>query len=251
MKLTHILYGLLLVVGFLSLSSCDDDAIIVVDNGVGNLEVQFGLTFGDQPFESLKTYDYVDGQKVSFNRISFFLSDFTLSGLGDPIDEVSFHRLENDFAPGASGVYNYTINDIPNGTYDGFTLGFGVTAENNAMTPSDFASGHPLSATGEYWNTWQSYVFVKLEGTLTLADGTDTGFTLHIGGDETYRIFTSNREIDINTDETTTLPMTIDLQNVFLARDTPYNLEENGRLHSLAAKPFMIELIDNMMGSIN
>ena len=245
MKITHILFGLLCLVGMVTLTSCGDD------EGVGNLEVQFDLKFGDQPFETLKAYDYVDGQKVSFTRVSFFLSDFALSGLGDPIDPISYHRLENEFAPGAAGSYKYTINNIPNGDYDGFSLGFGVTAENNAKTPADFASGHPLSATGEYWNTWQSYVFVKLEGTLTLGDGTEKGFTLHIGGDETYRVFTSDRAVDIKTDDTTTLPLTIDLQNVFLERDTPYNLEENGRLHSLAAKPFMIELIDNMMESIN
>ena len=177
---------LLPVAAALSCSACDDDDLgSTLTSAPVALELQGVVGAADLALESV-TYEapgVAEGFRVS--RLSYFLSEVELlSGtdageLGTDVAEVAY--VEHD----ARGRATVALEDVPVGEYVGLRFNLGLTEEQDAQQPVDFAPGHPLADPSEYWVDWGSYVFLKVEGRAdTLDDGVarfDQGFVYHVG----------------------------------------------------------------------
>ena len=170
----------------LASAACGDDDPVAT-GATGALTVDFRGTVGTESL-ALESSTYQapgvpDGYRVS--RLSFFVSEVELISetaageLGTDVAEIGYVELD----PAGRGTLD--LGDVPNGEYAGLRFRLGLTGEQDALQPRDYAAGHPLADASEYWVDWGSYIFLKVEGRSdTLADGRarfDQGFVYHVG----------------------------------------------------------------------
>lgn len=183
MKQSLTLPALLAIVSF---AACGDDDPVATAT-TAPLTVSFVGTVGDEPL-SLESTTYAapgvaDGYRMS--RLSFFVSEVELLSdtpdgeLGTEGPDVAYVEL------GPGGEATLRLDDVAVGEYVGMRFNLGLTPEQDAQRPQDFAAGHPLANASEYWVDWGSYIFLKVEGRAdTLADGRarfDQSFVYHVG----------------------------------------------------------------------
>ena len=187
----------LLLAVLVACAACDDDEVVATGM-TSDLTVEFEGVVGDAPLAlEAETYDaagVAEGFRIS--RLSFFVSDVEL------LSETADGELGTDVADigyvdvGLDGTGELSLSGVPNGEYVGLRFNLGLTDEQDALQPADFAVGHPLSEPAEYWVDWGSYIFLKVEGRAdTLADGNarfDQGFVYHVGKAAEY-----TRRLDI------------------------------------------------------
>ncbi|MFK7932810.1 MAG: MbnP family protein [Saprospiraceae bacterium] len=227
--------------------------ILPPPGGVLNLNIK--LTYQDEPLVIFERYDY-EGMRLFFTRFSSFLSDITLINGSEEvlIREVDFLDLTgaHETPADAANGFDYEIGGIPAGTYSGLVFGLGVKESLNAQQPADFSPSSPLSRSGEYWASWESYIFQKTEAKLD-SDGDDefeTQVALHLGANNAYRTKTLEKNIEIRTDNSTTVELTIDVYDMLVQNDQAYDLRENGQIHSLSQLPLIEQLSDNLVIAI-
>lgn len=183
----------------LAVSSCKDK--VEPTTGI-DYNITFKATYNGDQLE--KNTDYQFGAfPIQFVRYRLYLSDITL--LKEDGTEVLISEVEYlDFTPdaGASDLSvtpNITFKNVPEATYSGIRMGYGVNQVNNAKQPSDYAAGTPLNIETDYWPGWGSYIFSVLDGK---ADPDNDGiknlpFSYHCGSDPVYRVFTFNELIHV------------------------------------------------------
>ncbi len=217
----------------------------------GSVNIRIKLMYGDQPFEMFKVYQYpVGGEDFRMNRLSFFISDFTLRSSGGDqnildIDYLDLTASHTD--PVAPNGLEYRIENVKAGTYAGFDFGIGVPATENAKSPSDFPPSSILSGSAEYWASWKSYIFFRPEGNIAL-DGKpigETDFALHLGADQAYRKITYNRGVTVKEGETTNIDIVLDIKKYFNGK-TLYDIHDTQQIHSLFQMPLITQLADNL-----
>ena len=222
-------------------SSCGKDR--------GDLDLNFKLTYDGEPMVMFQEYTYPSGEKFTLNRVSFYTSNIALDG--NVLKEVEYFDLTDSHstADGAADGLTYNIKDLPAESYSNVKFSLGVTPENNAMTPADFENSNALSRAGEYWNGWQSYVFLKIEGDLDIdGDGaSDRGISLHVGGDENFASITFPKPITIAPDEVAKAEFFIDLKDAFENNGNLYDLQSNPALHS---KDMHLEFMQQIMTGV-
>lgn len=245
----------LILIAFLfigMLSSCDKDE----EMGNGTVNFRFHLTYGGQPLEMFKEYPYpVTGDKFRMSRLSFFLSELSLKNTSSDtlLKDIDYLNLTAAHtAPVAPDGFEYKIDNIASGNYNGFTFGIGVPPALNAKIPPDFPPGSVLSGTAEYWSAWKSYIFFRPEGKIGLNGGNniDTNFALHIGGNEGYRVFDANRAIEVLPNKVTNVDINIDMQQFFNGT-SPFNIRETQQIHSLSQMPLIKILADNLASAVS
>jgi hypothetical protein len=210
----------------------------------GNLVLNWRLSYDDSPLVFFTPYEY-DNYEITFTRFTTYISELTL---GDrPTDDRVFYATVGDshvdVDQSAQG-YSLPIAVAP-GTYEGLQIGLGVNPELNATRPSDWPSGHPLASSGEYWLSWTSYVFTKVEGTIDLdGDGiSDRSFALHLGGDVAYQSISTEDTITIVEGEDTEIRIGLDIRDWFYGVENgPYNLIDEGSIHSTQHIPLIERL---------
>ena len=183
--MTRPLY-LLTVAAVLALASCGEDDPMSTGQ-TADVTVAFRGTVGQEPL-ALESSTYqaagvADGYRYS--RVSFFVSEVelisetTAGELGTDVAEIGYVEF------GPSGESALDVAGVPRGDYVGLRFNLGLTGEQDALQPQDYAAGHPLADASEYWVDWGSYIFLKLEGRSdTLADGRarfDQRFVYHVG----------------------------------------------------------------------
>ncbi len=233
---SRISIGFLILLAF---SACKKDQL--------ELGIKFQLQYHGAPLVMLQDYQYPDGKKVQFTRVSFFLSDLTARSADQSIlirevDFVNPTSAHQDAASAEKG-FSYYRNDVELSTIDELTFNIGLRSDQNKTVPADYESGDPLARPGEYWIAWDSYIFAKIEGWVDL-DGDDqveTGIALHMGSDQVFR--SKSLVIDGPAND---LVITLDLYDVF-NRDKTYDIAANPQLHSLSQLPAAEELADNIM----
>ena len=222
-------------------SSCGKDR--------GDLDLNFKLTYDGEPMVMFQEYTYPSGEKFTLNRVSFYVSNIALDG--NILKEVEYFDLSDSHntLAGATDGLTYSFKDLPAESYANVKFSLGVSPENNAMTPADFENSNALSRAGEYWNGWESYVFMKMEGVLDHdGDGaTDSGIALHVGGDENFANLTFPKPITISPDELATAEFTIDLKRAFENNGNLYDLKTNSALHS---KEFHLDFMKQIMTGV-
>lgn len=204
----------------LACAACGDDDPAATASSAP-LTIAFEGTVGTEPLAlQLASYEapgVAGGYQVS--RLSFFLSEVELLSevegevLGTDVAEVAYVEL------GTDGQSSFTADDVPVGAYTGLRFNLGLTAEQDAQQPVDYAPGHPLADPAEYWVDWGSYVFLKIEGRAdTLDDGLarfDQGFVYHVGRAAEY-----TRRLEVRT------PITVAADGAGAATALAVDLEE-------------------------
>lgn len=219
----------------------------------GYIDFNVKLKYAGEPLIMFQPYNYPDGKKIEFTRCSFYTSELILDET--EINEVEFHNLTNAHSDSQLAINGYTwmINNVPIGNYNNLSFNIGVPPELNAKDPAEFPSGHPLAKPAENWFSWQSYIFLKLEGNIDLDnDGiTETGVALHLGSDEALRKFDFEYPIAVSENQSSNIRLEFDLYDFFDGPTRLYPIEEVPQIHSLSQLDAVIELADNLTTSIH
>lgn len=219
----------------------------------GKLAMNFKLQYQDNPLVMFDYYDYVDDVRLYFTRFSFFISNIILvraDGSEKMIKEVDFVDLTNDHQNAADAAQGttYAIPAIEEGEFVAIKFAIGIPDALNAMKPADFSFNHPLSRTGEYWVSWNSYIFMKTEGHIDRGTGDfDLGMALHTGSDEVYREKMVEFPIAITNNTTATIDFDIDLYDMLVQNNEAYDLVNNPGIHHLGQIDLAIQLADNLI----
>lgn len=202
------------------------------------LSINFKLTYDNDPLVMFQQYDYPQGNKIYFSRVSFYMSNVTLINDDTP-DGSQFLLSSNDYIDLTNSHITTELAE------EGMTVGYGLTTENidqiffniglnsidNATVPTDHTSDNDLSLSGEYWPGWESYIFAKIEGMIDLdGDGElEQPVALHLGTDDAKReLLTAmlNNEKD--------LEFIIDIEKVFNQNGQIYDIATTPQIHTIA-----------------
>lgn len=241
MKLSTLLFtGLILFF----IAGCDDDK-------EGSLVLQFRATYDGEPLTMLtdKTFS---GLPIRFGHLSMYVSDIQLlkEGGSELLSEVELVDLSYSDPVSANEGFSLQFNGIPEGNYNGLRFSIGVPADLNAMVPADFSSSHPLSRTGYYWQAWESYIFMKIEGNLdsALPGSFETPFAYHTGSNELFRTFEIiGPAIQIDADEVEEGALLFDYKDVLEGLDILANPQNHNPQDTVQIN----RIVNNLSSSIN
>ena len=191
-------------------SQCKKDPTTPIDNNppvAGSLEMTFKALYSNRPLIINNVYDY-NGKKIRFEKLQFFIAyeaGNLETAVGDNTPKTALVKLTN-LTDSVSAVAGVTV-DIPlaSRTWNSINMGIGIPKTLNAKLPKDFSFPDGMSDSGNYWDSWQSYIFAKLEGKIDKdGDGVfETGITLHTGGNEVFTPLKYTKSFPIK-DATTT-----------------------------------------------
>lgn len=232
-------------------SACNDE------QKTTSMQVAFKGKYGDDPLIMYKSYDFHSGMNINFTMLNFYLTDFTLikeNGEEEVIHDLEFVDISASHEDNASANVGYVfdVENIPIGKYKGIRFNIGVPPELNSMTPADFASNNPLSKTSHYWESWQSYIFNKIEGNLdTLGTGDlNTGFAIHSGSDELFRILQINYNFELKEDQQQAFNFHLDHQ-ALLKEDNGYlDIKTHRANHKPENLPVMRVVMNNFANAL-
>lgn len=241
-----IFISLFIVIGLLS--SCEKKPM---EASGGDINFRFKLTYGDQPFEMFKTYDYpVIKEKFQMTRLSFYISDLTIRSINGDINvkDIDYLNLTvSHTSPLPANGYEYVIKGVKPGSYTSFDFGVGVPKALNALAPKDFKAGHILSTAAEYWSSWKSYIFFRPEGQISINGKpmSETPFALHLGADEAFRKISFAKPIIVTEGNVTNVDIMLDIQKFFNGKKL-YDIKTTQQIHSLEQMPLILQLTDNL-----
>lgn len=144
--------------------------------------------YGNQPFYADNQdhgYTDWDGNAITFNRSSYYLSEFRFSD-GTTIDTLAeSHTLVK------SEITEYYIGTTSVSNITDMTVGVGVDEPYNHLDPATYAAEHPLAhqIPNMHWGWTAGYKFLALEGNVD-SDGdgsTDAMFQFHALEDPNYQ----------------------------------------------------------------
>ncbi|MEM6320253.1 MAG: MbnP family protein [Bacteroidota bacterium] len=223
----------------------------------GNLALNFQLQYDGQPLVMFDRYEYPNGMEFFFTRFNFYLSNLTINQTGGTsstasisLNEVDFLNLTSDHESAAGAAEGTTVvfENVALGLYDNLQFDIGVPAELNGKRPREYPNDHPLADTGEYWDSWNSFIFSKTEGKIdTDGDGqAELGLAYHIGGDETLRNLVLDKSFSIENGQTTTVTIIIEMKRMFDDGTTVYDPLQTAQIHSLTQLGEANILADNL-----
>lgn len=207
------------------------------ENLTGTLEITFKARYGSDPlvlFEQTNT-GQTDPVSVLFKKLDFFISDIKGVNAGTITDfkDVGYISMANSITTiAAEEGTTFTMGKLPIGSYTALDMGIGLPNEVNNTTPGDYDSGSPLGLNGNHWASWNSYILCKLEGDITKADGSNSGFLYHSGVNGMYqsRSFTKNFDIEANT--TTKITIYVDAKDIFFKTGSEIDMTTDKQTHS-------------------
>jgi hypothetical protein len=234
--------------------SCEDDSQTNSGGDKGELNINFKLVYGDEPFQMFKNYTYPETGDVFFmSRVSFFVAEAKLKSATQQTDikDIDYLNLTNAFTGNQPNkVFQYNIKNIDVGSYTNLQFGVGVPKSSNAKQPKDFAPGSTLSSSAEYWSSWKSYIFFRSEGLIGLNGGPlEDEFALHIGADDGYVNFDLAKNIVISKDQTTDVEVVLDMKKFFSGKQL-YDIRTTQQIHSLSQLPLIKILAANLASAI-
>ena len=239
--------GMVLFVMLALIFGCDTED----NNPLAKLELVFQLKYdGELLTGPNNMYELNDSVKMRFSKVSYYVSDFRLSDDGQTfplLDILHISFLQDINGDAISAVEQKLSFEIPTGNYESLSFGLGLTPAQNSTTPADHEAGSALSLSSEYWPSWNSYIYEKLEGSYQLNDGDNQSVALHVGGDETYRVLEWNNDLSIAGGETKLINIPIDLKNILES----YPITESPVLHKLEQLPLMEMIADGFAESMN
>lgn len=233
-------------------------AFQIANTNLGTLDLNFRLLYDGTPLVTFEEVTYPDPDIPMFiSLVSAYISNVTISNGRDSIEILEIDRFRineqhSDIETALAGT-TISISSIPPDTYSSLKFHIGLPTDLNATTPIDYPQNHPLSFTGEYWDSWDSYIFFKVEGKVdTDKDGIkETGIALHGGSDKALRSKEFTMDFEVKPQETTTLVFNIDVNEIFERDGAIYDLISTPQIHSLDQITQTNELADNLRQAIN
>ncbi|MEO5905469.1 MAG: MbnP family protein [Saprospiraceae bacterium] len=240
MKIPFTFYAIAVI---LSISSCKDDK-------EGSFTLHFKPLYDGQPLQMFSIRPGTGAEQIQFTHLSFLIADaklLTPSGKHD-LSDIEYVDLSFDALPDAEEGYEIKFNGVPAESYVGVALGVGVPPDLNSKTPAEFASSHPLSKTGYYWQAWDSYIFMKIEGRLdTLGNGNfDTTFSYHTGSNDLYRMLEGIVDINVEGGKNEDLNIAIDYKELLEG----INIRANPQNHNPEDTVQIDRIVNNLQQSI-
>lgn len=186
---------------------------------------------------------------MRFSKVSFYLSDFKLQNGTQPLpllDILHISFLQNINGDAIQEMQQTLSFEIPSGNYSSLSFGLGLTPAQNSTDPADHEAGSALSLTSEYWEAWNSFIFVKVEGTYQLNDDEPRSVALHVGGNDSYRVLEWKNGLSIGEDQSKKITIPIDLKYIL----DGYPISESPVLHKLEQISLMERIADGFAESM-
>ena len=229
----------------LSIFSCKSD-------GEGDLELNFVATYDGQPVSTNgNLYDYQNGQRIQFDKIKFFIAEIEVEnndGSSTSLSEVELIDLSGKDDITAADGESVVFEKIKGGDYKSVTFYIGLSERLNDLKPSEIDASSPLQD-GTHWPDWGSFIFTTITGKADLdQDGiAEHNMVYHIGGNQSVRPKTFSGNLSIKDGKTTKLNFTLDLKDMFMANNQPFDIELYKAIHT--QEDVMVDLADRMLGA--
>ncbi len=211
-----LLFVAILVMVFAGFEACssDDEGAITT----GSITLQVTNLIGGQPLEVGSTrYTNENGDEFDVSEFKFFISNIKLRNNTSGelfVAPDSYHLVE---ATATSHMFEFTIADVPAGSYDQIELAIGV--DNGSNTSIDqLGDLDPTSNMAWNWNT--GYKFLLIEGQYYPAGADAAPMVYHIGSDPNYRKLTYPASLTVAAGGTNTVNFTTEVQNIFRSPNT-------------------------------
>jgi len=247
-------------------TSCKDDESGPV-GATTSVTINFKAKYGDEPFILITDeFEYPDGKMIRFQEeFGMFISNLELLQAEGNDKEELREIAYLDFGANSSAAFadipqSITIENVPVGEYKGIKFDLGVPSDLNAEKPNEFGADNPLSDASVYWNGWNSYTFLRLDGcydrdgmglgtTCNTAGGDNSTFTLHTGGDAAYREMSAFvQEITLRENEVAVFDFEIDVATIIGANGDLLDFGAESSLHTNDINsPQDIALINELM----
>ncbi len=240
-------------------ASCDDDDL----GPITTVNLNFKATYdGDPLVFTIENYTYPDGKLIKFTRLNFFVSNIALleetGGEAEVADIEYVNFTDNTTLAEAETPITISNDKVPTGTYKGIRIGIGVPSSMNNASAKDRPAGHPLrdNYNNEYWSDWDSFIFLKSEGTYDAngsgIDGNgDNGFGHHPGTNEVYRTLIFNDPIVLEEGKAFDFNFELDVQKLYVKDGIPLDLtvEENLDTQSPSDLALAKYIMDNFVNA--
>ncbi len=241
-------YLFLISVVFITIQ-CKPDPVVSPTGG-GTLRIRFLPTYEGLPLYMDKTVIHNGNLPIKFQRLSLF-TNLTTGATISPTQKVIFSSIYDENA--AKEGVTVTLDNLAAGTYEKAQLGIGIDGKTNKKVPSDYKNGDILAEVGDYWDSWDSYIFTKTEGKFD-ADGSGkfaASFSYHTGTDEMYRAFTLQNPITVTSGKVTDISVEIDFKKVLNGSNGVIDPLKDKNAHSLANKPVGLRIMDNYVTAMS
>jgi hypothetical protein len=232
MRIFLFLSALLATLVFIACNKTND-----TEEKTGTLELVFKGRYDGAPlatFTAINT-NQSNPTTLTFKKLEFFISqiqgkkDGNLVELAD-VDYVSLTNLSTTAA--AEEGFKITIDDVPVGTYNQLQYGIGLPDAVNNKEPGDFESSSPLGVNGNYWASWDSYIFCRIEGDVVNAAGNTSGFLYHAGVNGMYQTRAFDKEFTVNENTNTTLTFHLHGQDLLFKAGQEIDVLDEASTHS-------------------
>lgn len=194
------------------------------------LTVQFQLQHEGSPVP-LGTLSQTnqEGQKFSVTRFDCLCSDFAVRRLdGCWLEQTNWQALISL----AGKRMQFSPPALPADRYDCIRFKIGVVPGLNHGDPAQYAPDHPLNPNlnGLHWGWQGGYVFLAIEGRWQNPNGTNGGYSFHLGNDRMLTSIELPAALDLTQDRTITT--TLHLNRLFGGKPTLIFNEDNSATHS-------------------
>lgn len=212
-KLLFPFIAAILMLSVYSISACKPDKAV-------KLNLAFKATIDDEPMVFNKMYSFNGIDSFFLTKVQLLVSNITLlSPNGNvSIDKVLFvdYTRGHFTLAGATDGERFSLEDLPVGSYTGIQFTLGLDSVLNGKRPEDFSSDNPLSSGEMYWESWDSYIFEKIEGKYdTLGAVNPFGFLYHIGTNNFDKTVTLNKAFELGEGLDTQLNIKCNARGIF------------------------------------
>ncbi len=218
------------------------------DPTLGELKLRIVPKYGDKTLVMYENVVSAQGFPLKMKRFSLFLQVQN----GDAIAKTGYEDLAfidlSNLTDKAKAEQGFEASfDLSAGLYNTLDLGVGVPSGLNKKKPTDFKSNNPLSESGEYWDSWDSYIFTKTEGVMdtTTTAKPDLSFSYHTGTDEMFRNISLPKSFTISEGQTTEIVLELDVKELLNGKAGVVNPLKNQNAHSLSNKTVALIISDN------
>ncbi|MBM1105688.1 hypothetical protein JQC67_05990 [Aurantibacter crassamenti] len=184
MKITKIFITLLLCATVISCSN-DDNMVESLVGQTGDLIVKFDNGVGDQDLIFDVSYDKSSNESYKLTSVKYIVSNIELTKSDG--STFMYPEIENAFivdeadANNAGEIY-ITLNDVPAGDYTKISFGVGIDQER--FQKGADGQGNLLAEAQEkemLWSWATGFRFIRLDGVYSDATVTDEALNIHMG----------------------------------------------------------------------
>lgn len=185
----------------------------------GSVYLKFNHTYNGQSFELNKEFTDGFGNKISFTRVDYYISNPILKNTtGTNLS------INNNYFLVNSSTETALVASLEPTTIKEIAFNIGLDEETNHKDPANYESTHPLAyqSPSMHWGWSTYYLFIVIEGNVdTDGDGSfDDIFAFHIGTDNYLKsISTNSNNISIEAGKSNMIPIKIDYSKLFLNID--------------------------------